>query len=165
MKTKLLRNLQFKRCLSDPCVFTKKLPDGESMYVIVYVDDCVVIGPTDHTHAFIQNIGRMIDIKILGKLKKYNGGHYDFDENGSTLTITQKDLIIKLSKDMKLIDTKIPGSPNGCCSRKWESLSRCSSNCSNRSSEGSLFEKASTTAQSNRCLGSQNARSGNLSFY
>ena len=53
-----------------------------------------------------------IDIKVLVKLKKYNGGNYQFGDNGSTLTIIQKDLIVKLSKDIKLIDTKTPGSSN-----------------------------------------------------
>jgi len=104
--------LQFKKCLSDPCVFTKKLPNGEHMYVIVYVDDCVVIGPTDYTHVFIQHMGTLVDIKVLGRLKKYNGGHYQFNDDFTIFTINQKDLILKLSKEMKLIDTKTPGSPN-----------------------------------------------------
>jgi len=93
-------------------MFTRKLPNGEHLYVIVYVDDCVVIGPTDYATSFIQTIGKLIDIKVLGRLKRYNGGDYKFDKDMKTLTITQTDLIMKLAKDMKLIDTKTPGSSN-----------------------------------------------------
>ena len=49
---------------------------------------------------------------MLGKLKRYNGGDYMFSENNTALTITQKDLILKLSQNIKLIDTKTPGSLN-----------------------------------------------------
>ena len=111
-KTKILKGFGFKRCKSDPCMFTRKLPNGEHLYVIVYVDDCVVIGPTDYATSFIQTIGKLIDIKVLGQLKRYNGGDYKFDKEMRTLTITQTDLIMKLAKDMKLIDTKTPGSSN-----------------------------------------------------
>ena len=67
-------------------MFTRKLPNGEHLYVIVYVDDCVAIGPTDYATSFINTIGKLIDIKILGRLKRYNGGDYKFDKDVKTIT-------------------------------------------------------------------------------
>ena len=44
--------------------------------------------------------------------QKVQWGDYKFDKDMKTLTITQTDLIMKLAKDMKLTDTKTPGTSN-----------------------------------------------------
>ena len=61
-----MKGFGLERCKYDPYMFTRKLPNGEHLYVFVYVDDYVVVGPTDYAISFIKTIGKLIDIKVLG---------------------------------------------------------------------------------------------------
>ena len=108
----LMKQLGFRRSKTDPCLYIKDLINGEQIYVLVYVDDCIVIGPKMESELFINQIGDILKIKKLGALKKYNGNDFDIDISGNEIRMSQKVLIESMVKEVNVKPTKIPGYPN-----------------------------------------------------
>jgi len=92
-KANLMTNFGFKRSRIDPCVYWRQLEDREYLFVLVYVDDCIAIGPEHHADKFIEDFTKEIDIKILGTLRDYNGAEYEWSNNNEDLHIYQQKLI------------------------------------------------------------------------
>jgi Reverse transcriptase (RNA-dependent DNA polymerase) len=55
--------LEFTPSASEPCLFSKKA-NGSMIFVVVYVDDCYVIGSDLNLKLFISNIQKEFQIKI-----------------------------------------------------------------------------------------------------
>ena len=44
------------------------MENSEKLYVLVYVDDCIVVGPEKDTDDYIETIGELLKIKKLATM-------------------------------------------------------------------------------------------------
>jgi len=95
-KRMIMIDLGFIPCKSDPCLYVKQLNDDEYLYVLIYVDDCVIIGPRIESLKLIDELNKVISVKFLGNLTKYNGGEYTVDHISGVIEIKQTTLIDEL---------------------------------------------------------------------
>ena len=51
----------------------------------VYVDDCAIVGPEQDAWKHIADIGKLMEIKIIGELSKFNGAHYTMNRKEGQL--------------------------------------------------------------------------------
>ena len=108
-KAQVMKKFGFKRIKTDPCLYTKELKDGELIYVLVYVDECIVIGPPKESDVLMENV---LKIKKLGELQRYNGNDYTINMKTGQLQMNQKKLIESMVKEVTIKSTKIPAFPN-----------------------------------------------------
>jgi len=92
-KRSIMMDLGFLPSKVDPCLFVKKLENGTLIYVLVYVDDCVIIAPRSEAMKLIDELNNVIAIKFLGELLKYNGGEYTVDYAAGIIEVKQTALI------------------------------------------------------------------------
>ena len=78
---------------------------------MVYVDDCAVVGPEKEAWNHVANIDKLMEIKILGELRKYNGAHYVINKSEGSITITQTKLIDDIVNQMDCYTTNLPAEP------------------------------------------------------
>ena len=68
--TKILKTLGFVQCLSDPCLFMHLT---KMVYIIIYVDDCLIVGKPKEIETIIIQLKEHLVIKCMGKIKDYIG--------------------------------------------------------------------------------------------
>ena len=119
-KAIIMKKLGFQRSKTDPCLYIKHLKTGESMYVLVYVDDCIIVGPSIENDIFVNLMERVLKIKKLGELRHYNGNDYEIDATREQIKMSQKKLIESMVKEIKIKTTKIPGYPNKVLQKQAE---------------------------------------------
>ena len=112
LKTQIMTKLGFRHCKVDPCLFIKDLKIGEKLFVLVYVDDCAVVGPEKEAWKHVADIDKLMEIKILGELSKYNGAHYVINRKEESITITQTKLIDDIVNQINCYKTVIPAEPS-----------------------------------------------------
>lgn len=101
---KVLRNyfineLRFEICKSDPCLLKRK-DDGKTVMILIYVDDCEIIGHSSATEKLINELKKSkFHIKIMGKMNKYIG--CDFIKTQGGIKVLPVKLIEKLYKYFK----------------------------------------------------------------
>ena len=95
----------------DPCLFVKDLKSGEKLFVLVYVDDFAVMGPEKESWKHVADIDKLMEIKILGELSKYNGAHYVINRKEESITITQTKLIDDIVNQVECYTTNLPAEP------------------------------------------------------
>jgi len=111
LKTQTMIKLGFRQSKVDPCLFIKDLKSGEKLFVLVYVDDCAVVGPAKEAWDHVAIIERLMDIKIIGELSKYNGAHYLINRKEGIITITQTKLIDDIMSHIDGYKTPTPAEP------------------------------------------------------
>ena len=50
-----MKQLIFRRGKTDLCLFNTDLENGDCIYVLVYVDDCIVLKPKKESEAFVED--------------------------------------------------------------------------------------------------------------
>jgi hypothetical protein len=108
---KCLFEQNFQQSENDPCLFFKKTSTGKSVYVLVYVDDLLVI--SDEVSE-IKNVEVMlkktVDVKDLGKVFCYLGINVEQDENGNFL-INQQNYIKEVLLEFGLQNAGVSNVP------------------------------------------------------
>ena len=116
---KILEECGFEKSEVDPCLFMQKFEDG-TVYVAIYVDDNLVIGPKEGIKKTIKMLnGKGLSLKIQDNLKDYLSCNFQVDHEKQQAILTQPHLIENLEqkmgstvKDMKSYLT--PGTPGVC---------------------------------------------------
>ena len=87
---------------TDPCLFTKTM-QGNTVYVIVHVDDLLVIGTTAAAMTAKTQITQLFDVKVLGAAKVFLGLEIRRDRPNKKLWLGQtkyiEDMLIKYGMD------------------------------------------------------------------
>jgi hypothetical protein len=108
--SKIVMDLGFSRCHSDPCVFQK----GEGIrrvYLGVYVDDILVIGSLAGCTAFEDDLrGKVTKIKT-GDVLRYTGIEIDRNRSARTVTLTQGPFIKGFVEVEGMLGSSPKGSP------------------------------------------------------
>ena len=113
---KILKECGFKKSEVDPCLFLQKFHDGK-IYVAIYVDDNLVIGPKKGVKKTIDCLNsKGLSLKIQDNLKDYLLCNIKVNRENQQAILTQPHLIKNLEwkmgsvvKDMKSYLT--PGTP------------------------------------------------------
>ena len=107
----LMEELGFDRSMADPCLLTKRNNKGLEMMVVVYVDDCIVAGPTEKVCWFNRSVKKRFNIKEMGALSEYVGAEYE--RTGKGFMMRQWRLIDSLKKefDVGVKTYKTPAAP------------------------------------------------------
>lgn len=66
-------DLGFTKSEIDPCLYYKKMPDGENMYIGLYVDDILDISSDLHTDWFAKQLTKRFESKDLGEVSDFLG--------------------------------------------------------------------------------------------
>ena len=76
--------------LADPWVF--RLVEGRevAMHLVVHVDDIFAVGKKERCDQFGKDLGRLVPVKSLGKLKWYSECYYKRDKEAGRLTTSQQ---------------------------------------------------------------------------
>jgi hypothetical protein len=109
LSTTLIQELGFEQYENDPCLLKQKTAKG-FVYLIIYVDDCLIIGEEDEVKEMLQKIQEHFDIKHSPDIEDFIG--CTITKHQKAITLHQPDLIKKLLKyfqdelaDVKEYDT------------------------------------------------------------
>jgi Reverse transcriptase (RNA-dependent DNA polymerase) len=89
--------LGYKQSECEPCLFSKHV-NGSIVLVIVYVDDCYVVGSDGNLDRFIEEIQKEFKIKIQDSPTDYLSCELRFDEEKKRAWMGQPHLIKRLEK-------------------------------------------------------------------
>ena len=79
----------FTPTLSDPCLFTKVNEEtGKLILLLIYVDDCLIVGSSDDVSDVIKLILNKYEAKDLGDVKSFLNMAVTRDRSPSNLTVT-----------------------------------------------------------------------------
>jgi hypothetical protein len=109
----LLVNNGYKRCVSDPCVFTKCSDDSiRRTYVCIHVDDTFVSTTHEEELVLLQDILKTkFDITVNDTIESYLGIHITKLDDGG-LKLTQPKLITSLLKQYEAeLPSRTPSAP------------------------------------------------------
>lgn len=92
-----MRNLEFKKCLHEQAVYTRKI-QGNKLVVAVYIDDLLVTGSsTKEIEQFKLQMNKEFEMSNLGYLSFYLG--LEVSQMGHVITLKQSAYARKLLKN------------------------------------------------------------------
>jgi hypothetical protein len=111
-----LRSANFTPSQIDPCLYTRT-DNGQTHYVLVYVDDLIVAGPNmNRINEFKSHMSKNYRMKDLGHLNYFLGMQVAIDRSAGTIRLSQSKYINDLKKTFRVSDsirtTNIPMQPN-----------------------------------------------------
>jgi Reverse transcriptase (RNA-dependent DNA polymerase) len=93
----VMLKLGYKQSECEPCLFSKHV-NGSIVLVVVYVDDCYVVGTDPDLADFITEIQKEFKIKIQDSPTDYLSCEIRFDENKKCAWMGQPHLVKRLEK-------------------------------------------------------------------
>ena len=97
---KVLTELGFTRSEADHCLFIKG-----NLWVLVYVDDALIMGPRQEIDAFKKALAQVFAVRDLGNAKYYLGTQIQRNHNEFTLKINQELYVEKVLEKAKMQDS------------------------------------------------------------
>lgn len=101
-------SLGFKRTDSSFCLFVKKAPNGK-VYVVVYVDDVLIIGPPQAVRETKESFKKLFTVTDLGKCKYFLGMKLDYRSDG--LLLSQEGFAYRLLESANMVTCKPTRTP------------------------------------------------------
>lgn len=101
----------FIRCDSDPCVYYKKLPHGEFVILLLYVDMLVAGNSVRIVHELKQHLSQRISMKDLGAAKRILGMNIITDRKKRELRLSQEKYILKILDRFNMKNAKSVSTP------------------------------------------------------
>ena len=97
----------FTRCNSDHCVYTKKLGDGRSIILMLYVDDMLIASANmQDIKELKRELSKYFSMKDLGAAKRILGMRISRDKKKKTLTLSQEEYIKKVLERFAMQNAK-----------------------------------------------------------
>ena len=100
-----LKELGYNRSDYDECLWEYR-HGSKMVYIIVFVDDCLVIGDDDYIHEFMSKVEKKFKIRDLGEAENFLGMEIKRDRINRTLKISQSKYIINMAKKFGLESAK-----------------------------------------------------------
>uniref|UniRef100_A0A5S6Q3I8 Reverse transcriptase Ty1/copia-type domain-containing protein n=1 Tax=Trichuris muris TaxID=70415 RepID=A0A5S6Q3I8_TRIMR len=111
MATDTLTSLGFEQAMADHCLFSKKEKNGSRTYILIYVDDLLVVGATPKiTKEVGIQMDKFFQTKDLGEVKNYLGIQIEREGDGSIL-LHQRNKIEQLLEQYGLMECKPAPTP------------------------------------------------------
>jgi len=93
----LMEQMGMTQCTSDPCLFTRRGADGNAEYLLVYVDDILLMGRTKAAiESMKQTVTAAFSSRDIGPPTYFLGLHIGRDEAAGTLKVSQHQYILSL---------------------------------------------------------------------
>jgi len=106
-----IRGKKYTRSHYDPCVYYNRLPGGEYIYILSYVDDMLSASKSRFAINKLKDLSSEFKMKDLGDAKKVLGMKIERDWKGGKVSLTQKGYLKKvlqkfnINDDMKSVST------------------------------------------------------------
>lgn len=101
----------FVRNLSDHCVYRKQTENGDTIIVIIWVDDLIIAASSnDALSTFKQNMKFKFNMKDLGKLSYFLG--IQFEQKGDEIKMNQTKYILKMLERFGMSECKARSTPS-----------------------------------------------------
>lgn len=122
-----LKSLGFINLSTDTCIYKRKTVLDE-MFIILYVDDLIVIGTDEKClHEFGENLKQKFELKILPNLDQFLGINIKWDKTNNVIELSQERYIVELLERFNFNDCKSVKTPFEC-NVKFELTSEKQSN-------------------------------------
>ena len=122
---KLMDQMGMRQCTADPCLFMADV-DGERIYVLVYVDDILLIARTRaHLDTTKGQIMAAFKSRDIGEPTYFLGLHIDRAEGHTGLLVSQRQYVARLAERHGLADAKtlqVPMAPGTVLQKAGEAL-------------------------------------------
>jgi hypothetical protein len=105
--------IDFEKSHYDPCIYIGKTQDGETVYLLRWVDDIIICADSESAaYEFITSFSEQLPVTVED-LKLYLGGHFEGSTMDGCIKVTQTSLIEKGAKAVGLVpgETKPVGAP------------------------------------------------------
>ena len=107
----------FRRSEMDPCMFIKDLADGSKVYLVMWVDDCLLIGKRREIDIAVEDIKKHFKVTETDNMDDYLSCEIQVDKEGKSAWIGQPHQVKKLEQRFgELVRgtkrTATPGTPH-----------------------------------------------------
>jgi len=139
--TEVLAQIGFQSGKADQCLHTRREKNGTITYVLIYVDDLLVVGTSAEVIKGVsRDLQQYFDIKDLGNVSHYLGIQIQRRADGSFL-LNQKGKIIRMLEEYGLLESKPVATPmeTGFLNSETEDSTRLPDNSKYRQAIGSLL--------------------------
>jgi len=107
-----IRGKRYTRSHYNSCVYYNKLPGGEYIYLLLYIDDMLIASKSRSTiDKLKKGLSFEFEMKDLGEAKKVLGMEIERDRRSNNVSLTQKEYLKKvlqtfnINEDAKSIST------------------------------------------------------------
>ena len=94
----VLKKAGFIQSKADPCLFVKHTESGETVYLAMWVDDCLCVGPKKEIYAAIEEIKRHFKVKVEESISDYLSCEIVMEADRKSAWMGQPHLIRKIRK-------------------------------------------------------------------
>lgn len=106
----MISKLGFKRNRGDPCLYQKKLDNGDECMLLIYVDDILLVSNSTGMMNNVKNeISILFEIRDLGEPKYYL--RIEINKNGDIYNMSQANYIQQLVDEYNMTDARISKIP------------------------------------------------------
>ena len=108
-----IRRKRYTHSHYDPCVYYNKLPGGEYIYLLLYVDDILIASKSRFViDKLKKDLSSEFEMKDLGETKKVLGMKIERDRRSGKVSLTQKGYLQKVLQRFNINgDTKSVSTP------------------------------------------------------
>ncbi|GKV46553.1 hypothetical protein SLEP1_g53526 [Rubroshorea leprosula] len=97
----------YDRSMYDQCVYLRKLVDGTFIYLLLYVDDMLIIAKRkEDIDKLKKEMSSEFEMKDLGQAKRILGMEIHRDRHGGTIKLSQKKFVEKVLEHFNMRDAK-----------------------------------------------------------
>ena len=98
----------FARSKYDDCVYIKRRSGIPVAYLLIYVDDILIVGPSKHVIQLVKDgLNKSFEMKDLGDAKRILGMDIIRSRKEMTLWLSQADYVCKVLKRFNMSDVKL----------------------------------------------------------
>lgn len=153
--TEILAKLKFKRSVADPCLYTRIEKNASITYILLYVDDLLVVGENENSTMEIKKqLDNYFEVRDLGEAKHYLGIKIERNQKGDIL-LSQETKIKQMVQLHELTEAKPAKTPmeTGFLSGDTIDSPLLSNSHQYKQVIGSLLYLATVEARYSRCCG------------
>ena len=97
-----IREKRYTRSHYDPCLYYNKLPGGEYIYLLLYVDDMLIASKSRSAiDKLKKDLSSELEMKDLGEAKKVVGMEIERDRRSGKVSLTQKGIFAKGTSEVQ----------------------------------------------------------------
>lgn len=109
--TEILTKLKFKRSVADPCLYTRTEKNGSITYILLYVDDLLVVGENESSTIEIKKqLDNYFEVRDLGEATYYLGIKIERNQKGD-ISLSQETKVKQMIQLHGLTDAKPAKTP------------------------------------------------------
>ena len=109
--SKALGGLEVRPTGSDPCMFKSHNPRYRNLWIICYVDDLILRGPSSEISAFKADFTKIYEIRDYGEPESFLGMEVTRDRVKRTIKLTQTQYIEQMAKRFGMLDSNYVATP------------------------------------------------------